>query len=90
MHDLLLMFPPIFLKLATWGVLALELLFVPLALFRATRPWIWLAMTLLHLGLAVIINFADLTAGMLVLHFFTFDPAWIPPLKVNETARHFL
>ena len=88
-HDLLLMFPPIFLKLATWGALALELLFVPLALFRATRPWIWLAMTLLHLGLAVIINFADLTAGMLVLHFFTFDPAWIPPLKVNETARLF-
>jgi predicted DCC family thiol-disulfide oxidoreductase YuxK len=83
-HDLLFMFPPILLKLATWVALALELLFAPLALFRATRPWIWLAMAILYLGLVLMINFADLTAGILMLHFFTFDPAWVPPLKDAE------
>jgi len=88
-HDILLMLPPAFLKIATWGALALELLFVPLILFRATRPWIWLAMTMLHLGLVMMINFADLTAGMLILHFFTFDPAWVPPLKDAATGRIF-
>ena len=88
-HDFLLTFPPVCLKLATWGALALELLFAPLALFRVTRPWIWLAMTILHLGLVLMINFADLTAGMLLLHFFTFDPAWVPPIKVTGTARIF-
>jgi predicted DCC family thiol-disulfide oxidoreductase YuxK len=88
LHNFLLTLPPVFLKLATWGALAIELSFAPLALFRATRPWIWLAMTGLHLGLVTMISFADLTAGMLVLHFFTFDPAWVPPLKVGN-ARIF-
>lgn len=88
-HDLLLMFPLPLMKIATWGALALELLFAPLALFRATRPWIWLAMTGLHLGLVLMINFADLTAGMVVLHFFTFDPEWVRPIKAAGTARIF-
>jgi predicted DCC family thiol-disulfide oxidoreductase YuxK len=35
----------------------------------------------LHLGLLVLVNFSDLTIGMLMLHFFTFDPAWIPSPK---------
>ena len=88
-RDFLLILPPAFLKMATWGALALELLFAPLALFRATRRWIWLAMTMLHLGLVMMIAFADLTAGMLILHFFTFDPAWVVPLKDSGTARIF-
>jgi predicted DCC family thiol-disulfide oxidoreductase YuxK len=63
---------------ATWSALGLELLFAPLALFRRIRPWIWLAMIGLHLGLLVMVDFADLTLGMLLIHFLTFDPAWIP------------
>jgi predicted DCC family thiol-disulfide oxidoreductase YuxK len=31
----------------------------------------------LHVGLMVMVNFADLTMGMLILHWFTFDPKWI-------------
>lgn len=73
----LISLPPWFLKLATWSALALELSFAPLALFRRLRPLIWLAMVGLHLGLLFLVNFADLTAGMLIVHFFTFNPAWI-------------
>jgi predicted DCC family thiol-disulfide oxidoreductase YuxK len=38
-------------------------------------------MVVLHLGLLALVNFSDLTIGMLMLHFFTFDPAWIPSPK---------
>jgi hypothetical protein len=69
------------MKLATWSVLALELAFAPLALFRHIRPLIWLAMVSLHLTLLLLINFADLTLGMLLVHLFTFDPAWIKSFR---------
>jgi hypothetical protein len=73
----LLALPPVFLKCATWGSLGLEIAFAPLALFRSARPWIWSAMLCLHLGLLLLISFPDLTAGMVLLHLFTFDPAWL-------------
>jgi len=73
----LLDLPPLTLQMATWTVLALELLFTPLILFRKTRGWTWLAMVTMHLGLLCLVDFADLTMGMLVLHLFTFDPAWL-------------
>lgn len=78
LRELLAGMPQSMLALATWGALALELLFAPLALSRRLRPWLWLAMVLMHLGLIVLIDFADLSIGMLMLHLFTFDPAWIP------------
>lgn len=65
------------LRLATWGALGLELLFAPLAFLRRARPWIWGAAVLMHLSLIVLVDFADLTAGMLFLHAATFDPAWL-------------
>jgi len=78
LRTLLLAAPPWALRCATWSALALELSFAPLALSRRARPWIWSAMVAMHLGLALLINFADLTAGMLLAHLFTFDPAWMP------------
>ena len=77
MRDLALAAPPLVLQLATWGALGLELLYLPLALFRRVRPWLWTAMLLMHLGLVVLIDFADLSFAMVILHLFTFDPAWI-------------
>ncbi len=62
---------------ATYGALALEILFPLLALSRRLRPWAWLAMTLLHLGLLCLIDFSDLTVGMLVIHVFVFDERWL-------------
>lgn len=74
----LLELPEPVLRLATWGGLGLELCFAPLALSRRLRPWLWLAMVGMHVSLLVLVDFADLTLGMLMLHAFTFDPAWIP------------
>ena len=79
LRDLLLAFPPTVLRILTWFALLLELSFAPLALFRKVRPWIWATMVGMHIGLLSIVNFADLTAGMLLLHLFTFDPVWLPP-----------
>lgn len=77
----LLALPIPFLKAATWGALGLEVSFAPLALFRQLRPWIWSAMLCLHIGLFLLIAFPDLTAGMVFLHLFTFDPAWVVSSK---------
>ncbi|HEV7768560.1 MAG TPA: DCC1-like thiol-disulfide oxidoreductase family protein [Thermoanaerobaculia bacterium] len=77
-QELMLALPPQLLQLMTWSSLGLELLCAPLALFRRVRPWIWLATLGMHLGLLVLIDFADLSFMMIILHLFTFDPEWVP------------
>ena len=79
LREMLRSMPAALITIATWGALAAELLFAPLALIARLRPWLWLALLGMHLGLMSLIDFADLTAGMILLHFFTFDPGWIAP-----------
>ena len=67
---------PLLLRFLSWGALAAECLYLPLALFRSTRPLAWLSMVLMHLGILCFIDFADLTCAMLLLHLFLFDPRW--------------
>lgn len=62
----------------SYGAVALELAFAPLALFTRTRPFVFFALVLMHVSLLVLIDFADLTLGMLLLHAYTFDPRWLP------------
>ena len=88
-RSLLLAQPPAVLRWATWGALGLELGFAPLALVRRVRRWIWLAMVAMHLGLLLVIRFPDLTAGMLILHMFTFDPGWVPAARAEGVERLF-
>jgi predicted DCC family thiol-disulfide oxidoreductase YuxK len=76
-RDWLLALPADVLRIATWAALVAELSFAPLALVRRLRPWIWAAMLLMHLSLIVVLDFADLSLGMVMLHLFTFDPAWV-------------
>jgi predicted DCC family thiol-disulfide oxidoreductase YuxK len=85
----LLSFPPDVLRVFTWAALALELLFAPLALFRRVRPWLWCAMVSLHLGLFALVSFPDLTAGMIILHLFTFTPSWVPVVGAGRTEELF-
>jgi predicted DCC family thiol-disulfide oxidoreductase YuxK len=73
----LLALPDPFLRLASWSALGMELAYAPLALFRRLRPWIWLAMVGMHVGLMALVSFAELSLGMILLHLFTFDPAWV-------------
>lgn len=76
-RDLLLPWPSL-LKVLTWIALAGEILFLPLCLTRKGRLMAWLWMTLMHVGILLVVDFADLTFGMLMVHLFTFDPKWIP------------
>ena len=77
LRHLLLSLPPIFLKSLTWAVLYIELLFIPLCLFPRTRLWAWIAMLIVQFGFLTFLNFADLTAPMLLIHLLTFDPNWL-------------
>ncbi|MFT3924260.1 MAG: hypothetical protein QM778_17120 [Myxococcales bacterium] len=74
---LLLTLPDGLLQAASFGTLALELCFLPLALFERARPWLWSAMLALHVALIACVQFADLSIAMVLLHVFAFDPRWL-------------
>jgi hypothetical protein len=78
LRDAVLALPDWAFRLLTWKALALEILFLPLALWRFTRPLAWLAMVGMHIGIVALVSFADLSAGMLMVHLFTWDPRWGP------------
>lgn len=82
-RDMLLSLPEWLLHLKTWGALTLEIVFAPLVLFARLRPWIWGLMLMMHLALMAVVDFADLSLGMVMLHLFTFNPAWIRPLTTK-------
>lgn len=63
------------MDVASWAALGIELAFAPLALFSRLRPWIW--------SLALALQLVEVNAGMILLHLFTFDPAWIRPLRAS-------
>lgn len=84
LRDFFLGLPPIFLTLLTWTVLYVELLFAPIALSSRARPWVWLAMLVIQFGFLFLLNFADLTTGMLLFHLWTFDPAWLPGRRFSR------
>lgn len=67
------------LKSLTWGALSAELFFAPLALSARLRPFLWAGMLAMHLSLIGLVDFADLSLGMVMFHLFTFDPAWVKP-----------
>ena len=78
--------PPIILKGVTWFVLGAELLFAPFALSRRMRPWIWLCMLLAQCGFLVLLDFADLTFPMLLVHLLAFEPAWLEHYEKQQSA----
>lgn len=80
-RDVMLWLPGWTLCMVTWGTLVLEILFAPLALSRRLRPWVWLAMCGLHLGIIAVVDFADLSFGMLMVHLFVFDRRWLGSLR---------
>jgi len=82
----LLALPPVALHVLTWSTLALELLYAPLALSRRMRPLIWTAMLLMHIGLLVLIDFADLSVAMIVVQLFTFDPRYVECFRATASA----
>lgn len=73
----------------TWSILAMEVLFLPLALFARTRFFAWGGMVLMHLDILCIVDFADLTIGMLMIHAFTLDERWLKPTKDRSGVLFF-
>jgi predicted DCC family thiol-disulfide oxidoreductase YuxK len=88
-REALLATPAWLLRSITWVGLALEIGFAPLALFRRLRPWVWLAGLAMHLSLMALIDFADLSLGMVMLHLFTFNPSWVAPARDAAGATVF-
>ena len=76
LREWMLSLPASVLSLLTWSVLALEVVFGILCIWGRTRPWAWFLIMAMHLGILSIVSFADLTFGMMMIHFFTFDPRW--------------
>jgi hypothetical protein len=58
----------------TWGALAAEITALPLFLSRVTRRFAWVGLIGMQLGILCLLDFADLTAGMLLFHAFVFEP----------------
>jgi hypothetical protein len=83
-RDLMMLMPAILPKFLTWGTLVAEITFAPLALSPKLRPWVWWGMVLLHLGIITLLDFADLSLGMLMIHLFIHDP--LPSLKALATS----
>lgn len=74
-------FPEGIMKIKTWGVLILEIGFLPLIFFSLGRMVAWSLMTAMHFGILSLVNFPDLTFGVLMMHVFTFDPRWVRLLQ---------
>jgi predicted DCC family thiol-disulfide oxidoreductase YuxK len=89
-REWLLSTSPLLLQGVTWTVLYVELLFAPLAFWRRARPLLWLTMLLVQFGFLVLLNFADLTFPMLLIHLLTFDPAWVRPLQTKKGTERIL
>jgi predicted DCC family thiol-disulfide oxidoreductase YuxK len=84
LREFMLSLPMLVLKLKTWISLFLEMAFLPLAIWGVTRKWIWLALIVMHCGILMIVDFADLTIGVLMIHWFTFDGAWLKPKEKHS------
>jgi hypothetical protein len=71
----------------TWGALAAEITALPLFLFRATRRPAWAGLVGMQLGILCVLDFADLTAGMLLFHAFVLEPGtWSLP-RISALLR---
>lgn len=73
--------PPWLLQSFSFFLLAAELLFGPLAFFRAARPFAWMALLLRHLVALPLAGLRDEHLAMASALLFLFDPAWLPPRR---------
>ncbi len=58
---------------------------IPQMLDRRLDKWgrlaAWSGMMVMHVGIVLMVDFADLTLGMVMIHLFTFDPDWLAPRR---------
>lgn len=68
--------PGIVLQGLTYGVMLLELLFLPLILIKRTRAFANIAMLAAHIGVLLIMNLTEISVAMLIVHLWLFDAKW--------------
>ncbi len=85
LRDFLLSLPDQFLHLLTWASLLGEIVFLPLSFFKKGRLVVWAVMLSMHLGILLVVDFIDLTAAMVLIHLFLFDPDWFRPRKKGSS-----
>lgn len=83
-RDILISTPEMFRQILTWVTLGLEIGFGLLVIFSKTRMFAWFMIMAMHLGILMIVDFADLTLGMMMIHLFTFDARWF---KLEQKER---
>ncbi len=81
LRELMIATPLFVFKIKNYFSLALEMLFLPLIFFQRTRLVAWVAVIGMHFGILTLVNFTDLTLGVVLFHLFTFDSCWIPAKK---------
>lgn len=69
--------PEIIIKLITWSGLSLEISFLPLGIYYHTRMIYWVSYIFFHITIMLLIDFVDLTLGVMMIHLFTFETRWI-------------
>jgi hypothetical protein len=74
---------PTILQGLTWGSLVLESCALPIGIFYNVRKWYWLMFIGMHAGIVSVVNFLDLTLGVMMIHFFTFDHRWLKEFPFN-------
>ena len=85
--DLMMQLPDSFHKILTWAALVMEIGFGFFCLFGKTRLFAWISILCLHLGILLVIRFADLTFGVLMVHLFTIDPKWFVAKSSQGSVR---
>lgn len=88
--DLARTLPPWLMRGFTWFVLAAEIGFAPLCVHPLGRMIAWISMTVMHVALLVVMDFREISAGMLLVHAFTFDRNWlrtVPSAASAESSR---
>jgi len=84
--DFLRTLPESILHLFSWFALLLEISFGFLALFSKTRIFAWFMVLAMHISILFVVDFADLTLGVLMLHLFIFDASWFQPKTTKEKS----
>ncbi len=83
LRDILLLLPEYILYFQTWFALALEISFGLFCLFRKGRVTGWCLLLIMHISILLVLDFADLTLGVLMFHLFIFDSNWFKPKQTS-------
>jgi hypothetical protein len=78
---------PLLLQLSTWGVLGAELLCLPMALWSRSRAVAWVALTGMHVGIALLLNLGEIPFALLLFHGLLFDVRWLPRSGPRAASR---